>query len=252
MLLFFTIAPVLSTLLGGFAAIRLHQRIHPLMAFAAGVVITTALADLLPEGSELMGEGVSRVAIAAVMVAGYLAFTAIDAAVHGESLEHADVGHPAHEGHEHSEAQPHILGLLPSLGFVLHSLLDGVAIGLGFAHSPELGLLVGIAVLAHDFADGMNVVTLVLAARHGMRPAIVLLVIDALAPAVGVVVSSLITVSAAALGVLLVGFAGVFLSIGATHLLPEAQHGHPGPAPRLVLAATIGAAFVLVVQSLVG
>ena len=136
----------------------------------------------------------------------------------------------------HVETAPHILSLLPSLGFILHSTLDGVAIGLGFARSPELGLLVGMAVIAHDFADGMNVVTRVLRARQGVRPALILLVLDALAPAFGVLGSSLISVSPVALGFLLVGFAGVFLSIGATHLLPEAQHGHPGPAPRRVLA----------------
>jgi len=50
-LIAFAILPVFSTLLGGTAAIRLRHRLHPFMAFAAGVLVATAVADLLPEGA---------------------------------------------------------------------------------------------------------------------------------------------------------------------------------------------------------
>jgi len=50
-LIAFAILPVFSTLLGGTAAIRLGHRLHPFMAFAAGVLVATAVADLLPEGA---------------------------------------------------------------------------------------------------------------------------------------------------------------------------------------------------------
>jgi ZIP family zinc transporter len=139
-----------------------------------------------------------------------------------------------------------------SAGMIVHSMLDGVAIGLGFHASPELGLLVGIAVLTHDFADGMNVVTLAFAAGHGVWPARIALALDAVAPAFGVAIGSLIPLSPQALGALLAAFAGVVLAIGAGHLLPEAQHRRPGGAPYLVLVAAIGAGIVLAIQSFLG
>ena len=51
-LIAFAILPFFSTLLGGTAAIRLRHRLHPFMAFAAGVLVATALADLLPEATD--------------------------------------------------------------------------------------------------------------------------------------------------------------------------------------------------------
>ena len=54
------------------------------------------------------------------------------------------------------------------------------------------------------------------------------------------------------LGFLLAAFAGVFLAIGAGHLLPEAQHRRPGASPLLVLLTAVGAAVVLVVRSIAG
>jgi len=111
---------------------------------------------------------------------------------------------------------------------------------------------VAAAVLAHDLADGMNVVTLALAQGGGQRAARVVLLLDAVAPAVGVVIGSRVPVSQFGLGLLLAVFAGVFLAIGAGHLLPEAQHRRPGLGLPLVLAAGCGAAFILLIQSQLG
>jgi len=225
------------------------------MALAAGMVVATALADLLPEAVELMGEGAGRLPVAAAVIAGYLAFSLVDAVIHAQTWERQHAGHD-HDAHPHAvvepDASPSALGLARSAGMILHSTLDGVAIGLGFHASPELGLLVGIAVITHDFADGMNVVTLAFAAGHGVWPARIALALDAVAPAAGVAIGSLIPLSPYVLGVLLAAFAGVFLAIGAGHLLPEAQHRRPGGAPYLVLVAALGAGLVLVIQSFLG
>src|SRR5438067_547847 len=111
------------------------------MAFAAGVVIATALADLLPESTELMGAG-NRLLQATAALVGYLGFMAVDSLLHEESWGHQ---------HDATGKMPvqRPLGFVPALGLVAHSTLDGVAIGLGFSTSPELGLLIGLAVLAH-------------------------------------------------------------------------------------------------------
>jgi ZIP family zinc transporter len=106
------------------------------------------------------------------------------------------------------------------------------------------------AVLAHDFADGMNVVTLALDAARGERLAIVLLVLDAIAPVAGAALSTLVAISPGSLGLLLASFAGVFIAVGAGHLLPESQHRNPRSGPALVGLSGVGAAIVLVVRAL--
>src|SRR5215210_7716840 len=96
------ILPFFSTLAGGYAALRLRHRLHALMALAGGVVVATAIADLLPEALELVGEGAPlKVGIAAVT--GFIAFSFLEAFLHQSSFEHG--GAP---GHDHSEDHDHV------------------------------------------------------------------------------------------------------------------------------------------------
>jgi zinc transporter ZupT len=87
-LIAFAVLPFFSTLLGGAAALVLRHRLHPFMAFAAGVLVATALADLLPEATELIGEGNGPLLPGSAAVLGFLAFSALEAFVHRETWEH--------------------------------------------------------------------------------------------------------------------------------------------------------------------
>jgi ZIP family zinc transporter len=128
--------------------------------------------------------------------------------------------------------------------------MDGLAIGLAFQASDQIGLIVLIAVLLHDFADGMNVATVALDAARGQRVAVAFVFLDGIAAPIGGLLSTLITIPDATLGLLLAMFAGVFLAVGAGHLLPESQHRDPRHGPTLVLLAAIGAAIVLAVRAI--
>jgi ZIP family zinc transporter len=262
------ILPFFSTLAGGYAALRLRHRLHAIMALAAGVVVATAVADLLPEAFQLAGEErVLDVGIGAVV--GFIGFSLIEAFLHQASFEHAgshDLAHDQEHEENHDQAsargtpleavqargasRPLLLGVLPPASLIVHSTLDGLAIGLAFQAGAEIGFIVLVAVLAHDFADGMNVVTLALDAARGERLAVGLLVLDAIAPVAGAALSTLVSIPPATLGILLATFGGAFLAIGAGHLLPESQHRDPRRGPALVALAAVGAVIVLVVRSL--
>jgi ZIP family zinc transporter len=248
------VLPFFSTLLGGVAALRLRHRLHAFMALAAGVVVATAVADLLPEAFQLAGpDGSLQVGIAAVV--GFIGFSLVEAFLHQSSFEHAgrhDDDAPAGPGAARPSAgtASGMLAILPPISLIVHSTLDGLAIGLAFQAGSELGLIVLLAVLAHDFADGMNVVTLALDAARGERLAVGLLVLDAVAPVAGAALSTLVSIPPATLGLLLATFAGVFLAIGAGHLLPESQHRDPRRGPALVALSGVGAAIVLVVRAI--
>ena len=74
--------PFFSTLSGGIAAFRLRHRLHVIMAIAAGVLVATALVDLLPEAIGLIGgaDGPLLVGIAAVV--GYLIYAGVETFIH--------------------------------------------------------------------------------------------------------------------------------------------------------------------------
>src|SRR4029078_13557748 len=249
--------PFVSTLLGGLAALHFHHRLHPFMAFASGVRVATDVADLVPEANALVGEARGlEVGIAAL--AGYLLFTLIESFIHQQSFEHghvhADHGVPLFEGaaREGESTSAGLLSVLPPASLLVHSTLDGLAIGLAFQAGSGIGLSVLLAVLAHDLADGMNVVTLALDAARGRGFAIVFLVLDALAPLVGAALRFVVAIPDVALGWMLAAFAGIFIAIGATHLLPESQHERPEEGPRLVGLSALGAILVLVIRANAG
>jgi ZIP family zinc transporter len=255
------ILPFISTLLGGYAVFRLRHRLHVAMAAAAGILVATALVDLLPESIELIGTDDAALIAGAAAVVGYLLYATVEAFIHQASYEHEHDPHldPA-SPHEHAQQSiaASTLGWLAPAGLILHSVLDGFAIGLGFEAGPEVGIIVTLAVLVHDFADGLNIVTVAFAAGRGRAGALVLLGLDAVASIVGILISQVVSLEPWQLGILLGAFAGAFIAIGAGHLLPEAEHrqrenGHResgGVAPLVALAIS-GALIVLITRTLI-
>ena len=115
--------------------------------------------------------------------------------------------------------------------------------------SREIGLIVAAAVLAHDFADGLNTVNVVMKNGGSRGFALRWLAVDAIAPVLGASFSLLISPSAGVLAILLAVFCGFFLHIGASGLLPESHRAYPRPATTIT--TLLGAAFLYAVTSLV-
>jgi len=113
-------------------------------------------------------------------------------------------------------------------GLAFHSFLDGVAIGVGFQTSVEMGLLIAFGIIAHDFSDGLNTVTVVLAHGNSPRRAVFWLIVDMLTPVLGAASTLMFNLRAGLLPWMLAFFAGSFLYIGASDLLPEARE-HDSP-----------------------
>ena len=84
-----------------------------------------------------------------------------------------------------------------------------------------------VAVLAHNFSDGINTVSMIL--RHGgsKMQAVKWLTLDASAPVLGVISTFFFTIPESFIGLILALSAGFFLYIGASDLLPESHHNHP-------------------------
>ncbi len=237
-----TAAAVASTLAGGAMALRFRDRLHYLLGFTAGVLLGVVAFDLLPEIFELAyAHGFDPSASMIALVVGFLLF---------HSLEKFVLVHPAQEEHYSHHHHPNV-GLASAAVLAAHSCMDGVAIGIGFQVSAVVGVTVAIAVIAHDFSDGLNTVGLMLRHRNSTRRALAMLVVDAVAPLVGVLLTLAFTIPPFQLMTYLGFFAGFLLYIGVSDILPEAHsRAGPGVAARLIALTCCGAAFVYTVVRL--
>lgn len=207
-----TLATFVSTFFGGLFALRLRDKLHLILGFSAGAVIGVAFFDLVPEAFALSRSAYSVGSVAATMALGFLLYLTLDRLL---------------MLHHHSDDTDSHRGAVGAGSLSLHSLLDGMGIGLAFKVSPAVGIIVTVAVLAHDFSDGINTVNMVLTRGGTRRGAFRWLLVDALAPAVGILSTLFITISEPTLGLVLALFAGFFIYIGACDLVPESHHAHP-------------------------
>lgn len=214
-------------LVGGMATGR---RLHFLLGLTAGVLLTTAFVDLIPEamrGGRLTG---------LTMTLGFLALYAVEWAVgvhgHGESLA---VGQGEGDTHFHRRAPD--LPIVAFTALALHRVADGVTLPAAFQVSNAIGFTAGGAILVHQFPDGFVAAVLFLAGGWSRRRLI---------GAVGVL--AVLTPVGSLLGIALVGVpdwfphiiglaAVTFIFIAVAELMPELHHGPHKP--------TVGVGLVL-------
>jgi zinc transporter ZupT len=226
----------LSTLAGGLFALKNKSKLHLIMSFTAGVIIGVVFFDLMPEIFKLSQENGINITYAFIaLVVGFLLI---------HTLEKLALIHATHE-EEYAVHKHPTIGLISAGGLSFHSFLDGVGIGLAFQVSAEVGLVVAIAVIAHDFSDGLNTVTLMLTHKNTDRKAITLLLIDAVAPVLGAISTMFFTIPDNLLVLYLGFFAGFLLYIGAGDLLPEAHSEHS--SYKMIGLTILGALFIFLV-----
>jgi len=208
-----------TTFAGGLFALRLKDKLHLVLGFSAGAVIGVAFFDLLPAALEIGGKYDTPRTLLTWAAAGFLLYLILDRLIlyHGQS--------PQHHDHEPGRTPEH--GALGAVSLSAHSLLDGIAIGLSFQASAAIGAIVTIAVLTHDFSDGINTMNVVLKNGGSRREAMRWLYADALAPGAGIVSTLFFALPGRYLGVVLAIFFGFFLYIGASDFIPESHHAHP-------------------------
>jgi ZIP family zinc transporter len=221
---------VVSTFVGGVTALRLRRELATAIALTGGIVVAVALFDVLPEAIDAVDDPRR---VTGLVGAGFLGFFLAERLL---VLHHRD---------EPEQARAHArVGALGAAGLSVHSFIDGLGIGLAFQLGTSTGLLVFLAVVTHDFADGLNTVNFILSQSGDRAQAVRWLATDALAPLLGAVVGVFLSVSERSLGQLLAVYAGFFLFMGATDLLPEA-HQHPSWNRVMLTATGFGVTFAI-------
>jgi len=231
-----SIATFISTLLGGLFAAKYKNKLHYIMAFAAGVLLGVVCFDILPEIIEQIKiYNFTATGVTIALVLGFLIF---------HILEKSILIYHCHEEECVAHKHPHI-GVASAIALAGHSFMDGVGIGLGFQVSPAIGILVAIAVISHDFTDGMNTVSLMLNNHNTDKKSKIFLLLDAITPVLGAASTLFFKVSPQFLVLYLGFFAGFLLYIGASDILPEAHAQHS--SYKLMALTILGTLFIFII-----
>ncbi len=176
-----------------------------LVGFGAGFMLAVALLEMLPPALEVVH------GLTAVLV-GYLG-------VHLAQHTLVPHFHFGEETHPEAMVSPSV-GLMAVAGMVPHAFFDGVAIAGGHALSPELGLLIALAVLLHKIPAGSALASIMLASGNATGRTLGAVGFVAAATVLGALVtpaSLLLERYGLALA------AGVTLYVAASNLIPETQ-----------------------------
>ena len=200
----FIILAFAMILLGGLVGLRFRDRSHLLLGASAGIILGMVAFELLPESIELAeGAGLEHWIPMMAFVVGFFCI---------HILEKTMLMHHAHEDEYASHSHPH-MGKAQSAAIIGHAFFDGLVIGLSFLVSDAVGISVALAVLAHDFCDGLNTVSFMVRHGNSKRQTVWFLVSTAVAPLLGGLLSMVVDVPAAVLPIVLGWFAGVLLYI---------------------------------------
>lgn len=216
-----------STLVGGWFAIRHQSRLRHILGFTAGIIMGVIAFDILPEMFEIIHEfDLDPMWPMIALVLGFLGF---------HVAEKLLLLHHEHETQYGKHRHPQV-GVLSSLALGGHGLLDGIGIGLAFQVNVGVGVVVSLALVAHKFADGLNAASLMLLHKNSIKRTMSLVFVNAILPIVGALSTLLFVLPEQYLPLYLGFFAGFLLYIGASDILPQA---HDEKSDRLTIALTV-------------
>ncbi len=202
-----------------------------LISFAAGILITSAFLNLIPESLMLYQKSLIYVLII------FLVFYIIEQFIMIHSCKD-------------DKCRIHIIGKMSVFGIGFHSLIDGLVIGAGFATNPELGIIATLAVIFHELPEGITTMSILIHSNIKRIKAITFSILVAIATPIGAVLTYFFikNISQSALGILLAIAAGSFIYVAASDLIPET---HKKFNKFNILFILIGVIFIILISSLI-
>jgi zinc and cadmium transporter len=129
-----------------FSFTLLSKVVERMVSLSVGIMLSTSLLHALPEAFESTASARS---LFATLLGGLLAFFLLEKlAILRHSHHHEHDGHHHHHGHDKHEAGK--AGWMILVGDGMHNFTDGILIAAAFLANPELGLVTGLAIIAHE------------------------------------------------------------------------------------------------------
>jgi len=176
--IFYSLIGGVVSLIGGFLLLSSKSRAKVLSEyatpFAAGALLTAAFLDLLPEATQ---EGNAERALRFALV-GILGFFLLERFLR--------FFHHHHDEDEEDHSDPTVALII--VGDTLHNFIDGIAIAAGFLVDAQTGIVVTIAVAAHEIPQEIGDFGLLLSKGMSKNKVMLVNLVSALATTVAAVI----------------------------------------------------------------
>lgn len=215
------VAGVLSiTAAAIFSFSLLSKMVERMVSLSVGIMLSTSLLHALPEAFE---SGTDPRSLFACLLGGLLAFFLLEKfAILRHSHHHEGDGHHHEHGHDAHEAGK--AGWMILVGDGMHNFTDGILIAAAFLADPKLGLVTGLAIIAHEIPQEIGDFIILLNAGFSRTRAYVYNLICSLMAVVGGVLGFYMLEDASNLIPYVLVFASSgFIYIAVSDLMPQMQ-----------------------------
>lgn len=240
---------VLATGIGGLLSVliaasltlqMLGRLVKSLVSLSAGVLLGTALLQVLPEAFE---SHASPHALFATLLAGMMFFFLLEKAeLYRHGHHHEGDGH--HHHHHFDADQAGRGGWSVLLGDSIHNFCDGILIAGAFLTDLRVGAFTAVAIIAHEIPQEVGDYIVLLNAGLSRRKALLYNAVSGLAAVVGGIVGYLVVGPWASMfPYLLVIASSSFVYVAVADLIPQLQRPLPAKdtaAQLLWLALGLG------------
>ena len=204
----------LSTLIGTFLIFintkKTNKIIVSSLSFAAGVMITISLTDLIPESINLLHTKFKLFPTFLIslifIVIGIILSTTIDNNIKTKR-----------------EGELYKVGVISMLAIILHNIPEGIATFLSTENNISLGLSLAIAITLHNIPEGISISVPIYYAKKSKLKAFTYTLIAGLSEPLGALIAYLFLkniVNDTLMGILMALIAGIMLQIAIYELLP--------------------------------
>jgi zinc and cadmium transporter len=230
----FTIDPILisillATGLAGVVSITaaavfsftlLAKVVERMVSLSVGIMLSTSLLHALPEAFESKAD---THALFATLLGGLFAFFLLEkVALLRHSHHHEGDGH--HHAHGHDAMQAGRAGWMILIGDGMHNFTDGILIAAAFLANPQLGIVTGVAIIAHEIPQEIgDFIVLLNAGFSRVRAYIFNLLCSLLAVLGGVLGYATLDRASDLIPYVLVFASSGFIYIAVSDLMPQMQ-----------------------------
>lgn len=216
-----TIAGVISISAAAiFSFAMLSKVVERMVSLSVGIMLSTSFLHALPEAFESQAEPQQLFALLLASLFGF--FLLEKFAVLRHSHHHEGDGHHHPHGHDANEAGKS--GWMILIGDGLHNFTDGILIAAAFLTNPQLGIVTGLAIIAHEIPQEIGDFIVLLNAGFTRRRAYFYNLLSSLMAVVGGILGYYTLENASNLipYVLVIASSG-FIYIAVSDLMPQMQ-----------------------------